>query len=78
VKDLVEGKTETVNGVEQPVTNKPLWINAGTFAANATGTLLGVRNTTRAFDMNRVILTGSLDKTNANRVQLKVTYATKK
>lgn len=78
VKDLVEGKTETVNGVEQPVTNKPLWINAGTFAADATGKLLGVRNTTRAFDMNRVILTGSLDKTNANRVQLKVTYATKK
>lgn len=78
VKDLVEGKIETVNGVEQPVTNKPLWINAGTFAADATGKLLGVRNTTRAFDMNRVILTGSLDKTNANRVQLKVTYATKK
>jgi len=78
VKDLVEGKTETVNGVVQPVTNKPLWINAGTFAANATGNLLGVRNTTRAFDMNRVILTGSSDKTNANRVQLKVTYATKK
>ena len=78
VKDLVEGKTETVNGVVQPVTNKPLWISAGTFAANATGALLGVRNTTRAFDMNRVIFTGSLDKTNANRVQLKVTYATKK
>ncbi|RQO41587.1 DUF4270 domain-containing protein [Chryseobacterium sp. KBW03] len=78
IKDLVEGKKETVDGVEQLITNKPLWINAGTFAANATGNLLGVRNTTRAFDMNRIIFTGSSDKTNANRVQLKVTYATKK
>lgn len=79
VKDLVEGKKETVDGTEQPVVNKPLIISAGTFAANATGTLLGVRNTTRAFDMNRIILTG-VDKTNTNpkRIQLLVTYGTKK
>ncbi|MGV2449799.1 DUF4270 family protein [Chryseobacterium sp.] len=79
VKDLVEGKKETVDGTEQLVVNKPLIISAGTFAANATGTLLGVRNTTRAFDMNRIILTG-VDKTNTNpkRIQLLVTYGTKK
>ncbi|RXM37571.1 DUF4270 domain-containing protein [Chryseobacterium sp. CH21] len=79
LKDLVEEKTEKdASGNTVAITNKPLWINAGTFAANATGTLLGTRNTTRAFDMNRMVLTGSLDKTNANRVQLKVVYATKK
>lgn len=79
IKDLVEGKKETVNGVEQLITNKPLVISAGTFAATATGSLLGVRNTTRAIDMNRIILTG-IDKTNTNpkRIQLMVTYGTKK
>ncbi|MDW9382358.1 DUF4270 family protein [Chryseobacterium sp. JV558] len=79
VKDLVEDKKETVGGVDQPIVNKPLLVTAGTFAANATGTLLGVRNTTRAFDMNRIILTG-IDKMNTNpkRIQLMVTYGTKK
>jgi len=77
IKDLVEGKTETVGQEQVPIVNKPLLIGAGTFAANATGTLLGVRNTTTAFDMNRIIFVGA-DKLNANRVQLKVTYATKK
>ncbi|WP_065119678.1 DUF4270 family protein [Chryseobacterium cucumeris] len=79
VKDIVEGKTETVGDATQPIVNKPLIINAGAFAASATGTLLGVRNTTRAFDMNRIILTG-VAKTNANpkRIQLMVTYGTKK
>ncbi|WP_313002485.1 DUF4270 family protein [Chryseobacterium gleum] len=79
IKDLVEGKTETVGNDTKPIVNKPLVITAGSFAANATGTLLGVRNTTRAFDMNRIILTG-VDKTNTNpkRIQLLVTYGTKK
>lgn len=79
IKDLVEGKKETVDGTEQPIVNKPLIITAGTFAASTTGTLLGVRNTTRAFDMNRIILTG-IDKANTNpkRIQLMVTYGTKK
>lgn len=80
IKDLVEEKTEKdANGNTKLITNKPLVITAGTFAANATGTLLGVRNTTRAFDMNRIILTG-VDKTNTNpkRIQLMVTYGTKK
>lgn len=76
IKDLVE---EAKDSDGKLIENKPLVISAGTFAANATGTLLGVRNTTRAFDMNRVILTG-IDKTNTNpkRIQLMVTYATKK
>ena len=80
IKDLVEEKKENdTNGNPQLIPNKPLIITAGTFAANATGTLLGVRNTTRAFDMNRIILTG-VDKTNTNpkRIQLMVTYGTKK
>ncbi|WP_426477300.1 DUF4270 family protein [Chryseobacterium sp. CBSDS_008] len=79
IKDLVEEKKEKVDEVEQLIPNKPLIITAGTFAANPTGALLGVRNTTRAFDMNRIILTG-VDKTNTNakRIQLMVTYGTKK
>ncbi|MDR6488509.1 hypothetical protein J2799_003027 [Chryseobacterium vietnamense] len=79
IKDIVEGKTETVGDATQPIVNKPLIINAGAFAASTTGTLLGVRNTTRAFDMNRIILIGT-DKTNTNpkRIQLMVTYGTKK
>ncbi|MFS4430677.1 DUF4270 family protein [Chryseobacterium sp. S90] len=76
IKDLVEDVKDSDGNF---IKNKPLIISAGTFAANATGTLLGVRNTTRAFDMNRVILTG-IDKTNTNpkRIQLMVTYGTKK
>ncbi|KAA2217731.1 DUF4270 family protein [Chryseobacterium sediminis] len=76
IKDLVEDAKDSDGNF---IKNKPLIISAGTFAANATGTLLGVRNTTRAFDMNRVILTG-IDKNNTNpkRIQLMVTYATKK
>ncbi|MBB6332885.1 hypothetical protein HNP24_003888 [Chryseobacterium sediminis] len=76
IKDLVEEAKDSDGNF---IKNKPLIISAGTFAANATGTLLGVRNTTRAFDMNRVILTG-IDKNNTNpkRIQLMVTYATKK
>ncbi|MDR6371844.1 hypothetical protein J2795_004066 [Chryseobacterium bernardetii] len=79
IKDIVEGKTETVGDATQPIVNKPLIISAGAFAASTTGTLLGVRNTTRAFDMNRIILIGT-DKTNTNpkRIQLMVTYGTKK
>ncbi|SMO92455.1 protein of unknown function [Chryseobacterium rhizoplanae] len=76
IKDLVEDVKDSDGNF---IKNKPLIISAGTFAANATGTLLGVRNTTRAFDMNRIILTG-IDKTNTNpkRIQLMVTYGTKK
>ncbi|WP_223601147.1 DUF4270 family protein [Chryseobacterium sp. GVT01B] len=76
IKDLVEDVKDSDGNF---IKNKPLIISAGTFAANATGTLLGVRNTTRAFDMNRIILTG-IDKANANpkRIQLMVTYGTKK
>lgn len=76
IKDLVEGVKDADGNL---IKNNPLVMSAGTFAANATGTLLGVRNTTRAFDMNRIILTG-IDKANANpkRIQLMVTYGTKK
>ncbi|MGI9582555.1 DUF4270 family protein [Chryseobacterium sp. RRHN12] len=80
IKDLVEEKTEKdPDGNTKLITNKPLVITAGSFVTNPTGTLLGVRNTTRAFDMNRIILTG-VDKTNTNpkRIQLLVTYGTKK
>ncbi|WP_343686559.1 DUF4270 family protein [Chryseobacterium gleum] len=80
IKDLVEEKTEKdADGNTKLITNKPLIITAGSFVTNPTGTLLGVRNTTRAFDMNRIILTG-VDKTNTNpkRIQLLVTYGTKK
>ncbi|MCD9618007.1 DUF4270 family protein [Chryseobacterium gleum] len=76
IKDLVEGVKDSDGNL---IKNKPLIITAGSFVTNPTGTLLGVRNTTRAFDMNRIILTG-VDKTNTNpkRIQLLVTYGTKK
>lgn len=78
LKDIIEGKTsKDENGNDQLIVNQPLYIGAGSFASNASGGLLGASVTTRAFDMNRVILTGT-DKTNVNRIQLKVTYATKK
>ncbi|WES97359.1 DUF4270 family protein [Chryseobacterium arthrosphaerae] len=78
LKDIIEGKTEKdSNGQEVPVANRDFYINLGSFVGTSTGALLGVQNTTRAIDMNRVVLVGS-ESTNANRAQLKVTYATKK
>ncbi|MCL8536959.1 DUF4270 domain-containing protein [Chryseobacterium gallinarum] len=71
--------TKTVKDiVETAAANKTLLINPGSFVKNSSGSLLGPKYTTRAFDMNRTIFTGSLDKTNANRAQLRVIYATKK
>lgn len=78
LKDIIEGKTEKDDkGNDVPVVNRPFYINTGSFVSSATGSLVGALRTTRAFDMNRVILTGT-EKTNPNRVQLRVTYATKK
>ncbi|MGH1519906.1 DUF4270 family protein [Chryseobacterium sp. JK1] len=78
VKDIVEGKTEKdANNNDVPVVNRPFYISLGSFVGNASGTPLGALRTTRAFDMNRVVLIGT-ESSNANNVQLKVTYATKK
>lgn len=67
VKDIIENAKE----------NKPLLVNLGSFVRTSTGAAFGAKYTTRAFDMNRVILTGT-DKLNANKIQLRVTYGTKK
>lgn len=69
LKDIIEK--------EDPAYPTELYLNAGAFVRNAQGALVGAQYTTRATDMNRVVLTGN-DKLNANRIQLRVTYGTKK
>lgn len=66
VKDIVEG-TET---------NKLLSLNIGKFVMSDTAPL-GYRYTKRAFETERGVYVGS-DKTNPNRIQLRVIYGTKK
>ncbi|MGU3373477.1 DUF4270 family protein [Chryseobacterium sp. M5A1_1a] len=73
LKDIVEGKL--VNNVL--AANDPLLINLGSFVRNGQGAAVGAKFTTRAIDMNRTIFVGS-DALNANKIQLMVTYATKK
>lgn len=71
--------TKTVKDIiEAAAANKVLIINPGSFVRDSSGNLWGTKYTTRAFDMNRTIFTGSSDKTNAKRARLMVTYATKK
>ncbi|HCM33902.1 DUF4270 family protein [Chryseobacterium sp.] len=81
--DFVVTKT-LKNIVERPATataaeleNRPLLVNLGTFVKNSQGAAAGAKFTTRAIDMNRAIFVGS-DASNANKIQLMVTYATKK
>ncbi|MFZ4931124.1 DUF4270 family protein [Chryseobacterium sp. Mn2064] len=77
LKDLVESKSEKdANNNDVPIPNRPFYISLGSFIGNAAGTPLGALRNTRAFDMNRVVLIGT-ESSNANSVQLKVTYATK-
>ncbi|UWX59052.1 DUF4270 domain-containing protein [Chryseobacterium oranimense] len=67
VKDIVEGSE----------TNKILLVNTGKFVLTTAGALGGYKFTTRGFATERGVYVGS-DKTNANRIQLKITYGTKK
>ncbi len=73
LKDIVEGAPGT--GIKSE--NKVLLINMGQFVPTTAGTLGGYKFTTRAFATERGVYVGS-DKTNANRIQLKITYGTKK
>ncbi|WP_265131660.1 DUF4270 domain-containing protein [Chryseobacterium oranimense] len=73
LKDIVEGAPGT--GVKSE--NKVLLINMGQFVPTTAGSLGGYKFTTRAFATERGVYVGS-DKTNANRIQLKITYGTKK
>ncbi|BAP30046.1 uncharacterized protein CHSO_1009 [Chryseobacterium sp. StRB126] len=70
LKDIVEKP-------EVSAVDKILYLNLGAFVKNPNGGIYGPKYTTRATDMNRVVLIGS-DKTETNktRVQLKVTYST--
>lgn len=67
VKDIVEGGTAV---------NKTLLINVGQFISTGTS-FVGYKYSSRAFATERNVFIGS-DKNNVNRVQLKVTYGTKK
>ena len=69
VKDIVETGAE----------NKTLVINLGEFLAlsSSSTTLAGYKYTSRSFAMDRAVFVGT-DATNANRIQLLVTYGTKK
>jgi hypothetical protein len=69
VKDIVETGAE----------NKTLVINLGEFLAlsSSTTTLAGYKYTSRSFAMDRAVFVGT-DASSANRIQLLVTYGTKK
>ncbi|WP_347216139.1 DUF4270 family protein [Chryseobacterium sp.] len=76
IKNIIEGK----DGTTTTASNDPLLINLGEFVKNPTsnGSPFGARYTTRAIDMNRVLLIGS-DPANAkNSTKLVVTYSTVK
>ncbi|MBL3548412.1 MULTISPECIES: DUF4270 family protein [Chryseobacterium] len=80
IKGIVEGPADGIKITtdnEYQFKNNVLLINQGAFARIvSSGAYFGPTFTTRAFDMNRTILVGS-DKS-ANRIQLRVTYGTKK
>lgn len=67
VKDIVEGTQE----------NQALLINMGKFVPTEANVFAGYKYTSRAFATERGVYVGS-DKTNPNRIQLKITYGTKK
>ncbi|WP_082126098.1 DUF4270 family protein [Chryseobacterium lactis] len=78
IKAIVEGqKVNDINGKEVTATNKPFYISMGSFIAGSSGKISSGWSTSRAVDMNRVVLVGS-DASNANKAQLIVTYGTKK
>lgn len=52
-------------------------IDLAKFASNASGAIAGYNYTTRAFSMGRTVFVGS-DNSNDKKIQLKVTYGTKK
>ncbi|UHO37540.1 DUF4270 family protein [Chryseobacterium capnotolerans] len=70
LKDMVEKP-------EVAAADNVLYLNLGAFVKNPQGGIYGPKYTTRATDMNRVVLVGT-DKTEKNprRIQLKVTYST--
>lgn len=70
LKDIVENKTAN---------NSPIIINAGEFVKNSKGGSFGPLFTTRATEMNRMVFVGT-EKSNSDpkRVQLRITYSTKK
>lgn len=74
IKNIVEGK----DGTTTLAANDPLLINLGAFVKNPSnsGIPYGARYTTRATDMNRVVLIGSDPSNDKNRVKLVVTYST--
>ncbi|MDN5477521.1 MAG: DUF4270 domain-containing protein [Chryseobacterium sp.] len=67
VKDIVEGGKD----------NNILLINMGDFVLTTAGAYGGYKFTSRSFATERAVFVGS-DKNNAKRIQLKVTYGTKK
>lgn len=74
IKNIVEGK----DGTTTLASNDPLLFNLGTFVKNPqnNGNPYGARYTSRATDMNRVVLIGSDSSNEQNRIKLVVTYST--
>lgn len=74
IKNIVEGK----DGTTTQASNDPLFFNLGAFVKNPSnnGIPYGARYTTRATDMNRVVLIGSDATNDQNRIKLVVTYST--
>ena len=62
--------------VEKEALNKDIIINVGDYLTSATGSLVSQSYNSRAYTPNRVVLVGT-DATNANRAQLRITYAKK-
>jgi hypothetical protein len=71
LKDIVENKDNV------DYSNRYFKIDLAQFAPNSSGSIAGVSYTTRAFSMGRTVFVGS-DPSNANKIQLKVTFGTKK
>jgi hypothetical protein len=72
LKDIVESSV-----TYDDYKNKYFKIDLAQFMLNSAGTLAGYKNTTRAFSMGRTVFVGS-DPLNKDKIQLLVTYGTKK
>lgn len=72
LKDIVESAVSYDN-----YKDKYFKIDLAKFVPNSSGVFPGYNNTTRAFSMGRTVFIGS-DNLNKNKIQLKVTYGTKK
>lgn len=76
---VTQSLKEIVEDVEKKdYSNKYFKIDMGNFLQSSTGnTLAGYQFTSRPFSTDRAVFIGSADPSNANKIQLRVTYGTK-